>query len=70
MAAQADDAELAARFVPIAAALAADEDKIVRELNEVQGSPVDIGGYYYPDDELVTAAMRPSTTFNAVIDAI
>jgi isocitrate dehydrogenase len=70
LAAQTDDAELAARFAPIAAALAADEDKIVRELNEVQGSPVDIGGYYFPDDELATAAMRPSTTFNAVIDAI
>jgi isocitrate dehydrogenase len=70
LAAQSDDAELADRFTPIAAALAADEDKIVRELNEVQGSPVDIGGYYFPDDELANAAMRPSTTFNAVIDAI
>jgi isocitrate dehydrogenase len=70
LAAQTDDAELAAKFAPIAAALAADEDKIVRELNEVQGSPVDIGGYYFPDDALVTAAMRPSSTFNAVIDAI
>ena len=43
---------------------------IVRELNEVQGSPVDIGGYYFPDDELTTAAMRPSATFNAIVDAI
>ena len=67
---QTDDAELAARFAPIADALGADEDTIVDELNEVQGSPVDIGGYYYPDDELVTAAMRPSATFNAIIDAI
>jgi isocitrate dehydrogenase len=70
LAAQTDDAELAARFAPIAAALAADEEKIVRELNEVQGSPVDIGGYYLPDDALATAAMRPSSTFNAIIDAI
>ena len=70
LAAQTDDAELAARFGPIAAALAADEDKIVTELNEVQGSPVDIGGYYFPDADLATAAMRPSATFNAVIDAI
>ena len=70
LAAQTDDVELAARFAPIAAALAADEDKIVRELNEVQGSSVDIGGYYLPDDELANAAMRPSATFNAVIDAI
>ena len=70
LAAQTEDAKLASRFAPIAAALAADEEKIVRELNEVQGSPVDIGGYYLPDDELATAAMRPSTTFNAIIDAI
>ena len=70
LAKQSDDAELAAKFAPIADALAANEDQIVRELNEVQGSPVDIGGYYFPDEELVTAAMRPSATFNAVIDAI
>ena len=67
---QTDDPELAARFAPIAEALAADEDAIVIELNEVQGSPVDIGGYYQPDDALVTAAMRPSARFNAIIDAI
>jgi isocitrate dehydrogenase len=70
LAQQTDDPDLAAKFTPIAAALAADEEQIVRELNEVQGSPVDIGGYYLPDDELVTEAMRPSPTFNAVIDAI
>ena len=51
-------------------ALAAGEEKIVRELNDVQGSPVDIGGYYFPDETLATAAMRPSSTFNAVIDTI
>jgi isocitrate dehydrogenase len=70
LAEQTDDPALAARFGPIAEALAAQEDQIVQELNEVQGSPVDLGGYYLPDDELVTAAMRPSPTFNAVIDAI
>jgi isocitrate dehydrogenase len=70
LAVQTDDLELAARFAPIAEALGADEEQIVRELNEVQGSPVDIGGYYLPDDELIIAAMRPSPTFNAVIDAI
>ena len=70
LAKQSDDAELAAKFAPIAEALAANEDQIVSELNEVQGSPVDIGGYYQPDEELVTAAMRPSATFNAIIDAI
>jgi len=70
LAAQSDDADLAARFAPIAEALARNEEQIVRELNEVQGSPVDLGGYYYPDEELVTAAMRPSATFNTVIDTI
>jgi isocitrate dehydrogenase len=70
LAAQTDDSELAARFAPIAEALAADEDAIVEELNQVQGSPVDIGGYYLPDEEKVTAAMRPSARFNAIIDGI
>jgi isocitrate dehydrogenase len=70
LAVQTDDPELAARFAPIAEALGVNEEQIVRELNEVQGSPVDIGGYYLPDDELIIAAMRPSPTFNAVIDAI
>jgi isocitrate dehydrogenase len=70
LAEQTDDLELAARFAPIAEALGANEEQIVQELNEVQGSPVDIGGYYLPDDELISAAMRPSPTFNAVIDAI
>jgi isocitrate dehydrogenase len=67
---QTDDVELAARFQSIAEALSADEDAIVAELSDVQGSPVDIGGYYSPDEELVTAAMRPSARFNAIIDAI
>ena len=70
LASQTDDPELAARFAPIAEALGADEDAIVEELNAVQGSPVDIGGYYQPDDTLVTAAMRPSARFNNIIDAI
>jgi isocitrate dehydrogenase len=70
LAAQRDAPELAARFAPVADALAAGEEKIVRELNDVQGSPVDIGGYYFPDETLATAAMRPSSTFNAVIDTI
>ena len=70
LAAQTDDPALAAKFAPIAGALAANEAQIVQELIEVQGSPVDIGGYYQPDEELVIAAMRPSPTFNAVIDAI
>jgi len=70
LAKQTDDPELAAKFAPVAEALTANEDAIVTELNEVQGSPVDMGGYYYPSENLVVAAMRPSTTFNSVIDAI
>ena len=67
LAEQSADAALAARFAPLAAALEANEHTIVDELNAVQGQPVDIGGYYAPDEDLVTAAMRPSPTFNAVL---
>ncbi len=70
LAAQTDDGALAARFAPIAEALAAGEDEIVGQLNEVQGMPVDLGGYYLPDERRVTEAMRPSATFNAIIDAV
>jgi isocitrate dehydrogenase len=70
LAKQTDDPELAAKFAPVAEALTANEEKIVAELNDVQGSPVDMGGYYFPDEDKVIGAMRPSTTFNAVIDAI
>jgi isocitrate dehydrogenase len=65
-----DDAELAARFEPLADELAASEDKIVAELNAVQGEPVDIGGYYRPDAELATGAMRPSATLNAALGTL
>ena len=67
---QTADAELAAVFAPVAEALASQEQTIVAELNAVQGSPVDIGGYYRPDTARVEAVMRPSTTFNTVIDAL
>ena len=70
LARQTDDPELATKFAPIAEALAAKQAEIVDELNAVQGQPVDIGGYYFPDDAKVTAAMRPSATFNAIIDSI
>ncbi|GMU77862.1 MAG: isocitrate dehydrogenase, NADP-dependent [Acidimicrobiia bacterium] len=70
LAAQTDDPALAARFAPIAEALRANEVTIVDELNAVQGGPVDIGGYYLPDETKVTAAMRPSATFNSIIDGI
>ena len=70
LAAQADDAELAERFAPLAQRLAHDEQQIVAELNAVQGSPVEIGGYYRPDPERAAAAMRPSATMNAAIEAL
>ena len=68
LAAQTDDAELAAHFAPLAASLANSEAAIVSELNSVQGVEMDIGGYYAPDIALATAAMRPSATLNAIID--
>jgi len=68
LAAQTDDAELAAAFAPLAEKLAAAEDTITAELIEVQGAPMDIGGYYLPDEAKASAAMRPSATFNAIID--
>ena len=69
LAAQTEDAELQAHFKPIAAALTSKEKTIVGELSDVQGKPVDIGGYYKPDTDKTNAAMRPSATFNAVLDS-
>jgi isocitrate dehydrogenase len=70
LAEQDDDAELASRFAALAKRLADDEDKIVGELNSVQGTPVDIGGYYRPDTDRVTAAMRPSPTLNEALESL
>jgi len=70
MAEMANDAELAEKFSAAAQALAAQEETIIAELNAAQGSAVDIGGYYNPDDELAAAAMRPSATLNAIIESI
>jgi isocitrate dehydrogenase len=69
LAAQTDDADLSKRFAPLAQQLAANEQKIVDELNAVQGKPVDIGGYYLPDLAKLDAVMRPSQTLNAVLAA-
>src|SRR6188768_51819 len=66
LATQDADPELAAVFAPIAETLAANEQQIVAELLAVQGSPVEIGGYYHPDPELVEAVMRPSQTLNDI----
>jgi len=67
LAGQSADQVLAARFAPLAAKLAAKEDVIVAELNSVQGPPMQIGGYYFPNPDKATKAMRPSTTFNQAL---
>ncbi len=67
LAKQNDDAELKAEFTPIAKAMTENEAQIVKELTECQGKPVDMGGYYLPDDAKTSAAMRPSATLNAII---
>ncbi|MCI0998273.1 NADP-dependent isocitrate dehydrogenase, partial [Pseudomonas corrugata] len=70
LAAQDDDAALKAQFTTLAKTLTDNEEKIVAELNAVQGKPVDIGGYYFANPELTSKAMRPSATFNAAIAAL
>ena len=67
LAAQTEDAGLAARFAPLAQRLADEEATIVAELNGAQGSPVDVGGYYRPDPARAEAAMRPSATLNEAL---
>ena len=70
LAAQTDDAELASAFAPIAEELRANAEQIDSELIAAQGSAADLGGYYWPDEEKTTAVMRPSETFNKIIDAL
>ena len=70
LAAQDEDGDLKRHFTPVAAALSAAEGKITQELLAAQDKPVDIGGYYLPDDDKCAAAMRPSATLNAIIDRI
>ncbi|QMV74062.1 NADP-dependent isocitrate dehydrogenase [Comamonas piscis] len=70
LAAQTTDAELAAKFAPLAKSLADNEAKIIGELKDVQGKPADIGGYYQPDVAKLDAVMRPSSTFNAAVAAL
>jgi isocitrate dehydrogenase len=67
LAAQTEDPELAEHFTPMAKALADNEAAIVAELTEVQGGPVDLGGYYAPDKDKTSAAMRPSQMFNTAL---
>ncbi len=68
LAAQSQDAALAAHFAPIARALVDQSDAIEAELLAAQGKPQDIGGYYHPDDARAAAAMRPSRTFNSLVE--
>ena len=70
LAAQSDDAELAEVFGPIAKDLRDNADVIDKELLDAQGSAADLGGYYWPDEEKTSAVMRPSATFNKIIDAL
>ena len=70
LAEQDQDSELKVRFAKAAKELGENEEKIIRELNGAQGRPVDIGGYYRPDPVKISQAMRPSTTFNAIIDSL
>jgi len=70
LATQTEDADLAAVFAPVAEALAAAEPEITATFIDVQGSPADLGGYYSPSEEKTNAVMRPSATFNAIIDGV
>ena len=70
LAAQTGDADLAETFGPVAEALAASEERISSELLAVQGRPAQLGGYYRPSDDLAATVMRPSKTFNKIIDAL
>ncbi len=70
LAGQTDDATLAARFTPVADALVEAESLIVEELNSAQGPATDVGGYYMPDESKASSVMRPSSTFNAILDGL
>ena len=70
LAKQTQDPELQARFAGVAKQLGDNEGKIVQELNDAQGHPVDIGGYYLPNDDMTAKCMRPSATLNAIVDAL
>jgi isocitrate dehydrogenase len=68
--ASSDNAEIAAKFAPVAAALTENEAKIMEELMSVEGKAQDVGGYFHPNDEKASQAMRPSATLNNIIDNI
>ncbi len=70
LAEQTKDKDLQSKFTPVAQQLTDNETTIVEELNAVQGESTDLGGYYRPDEEKAEKVMRPSTTFNAIVDAV
>jgi isocitrate dehydrogenase len=70
LAAQTDDTDLQAKFTDIAKSLTQNEATIIEELNSAQGVAIELNGYFHGDDALMATAMRPSTTLNAIIDAI
>ncbi|WP_311356381.1 NADP-dependent isocitrate dehydrogenase [Corynebacterium riegelii] len=70
LAAQTDDAELASAFTPVAKELRENAETIDKELLDAQGNAADLGGYYWPEETKVTAVMRPSATFNKIIDEL
>jgi len=67
---QNDDVDLKNKFTEIAEALSVNEATIIDQLNGAQGKPMNVGGYYFPDDQLASAAMRPSAVLNEIIDGI
>ena len=70
LAAQNDDQELKQLFAPVAQTLEAKIDEILQELSAAKGKPMELGGYYHPDPAKMQAAMRPSATFNAILDSL
>jgi len=70
LAAQDEDAGLKEKFAPLAEALSSKESQIVEELNSAQGSSMELGGYYFPDEALVAKSMRPSATFNEILGTL
>jgi isocitrate dehydrogenase len=70
MAAQTENADLAAKFAELAKQLSENEEKIVAEIDATQGNPMDIGGYYMPDEDKVSAAMAPSATLRGALASL
>jgi isocitrate dehydrogenase len=70
LAEQNEDSDLKPIFTPVSEQFIANEEKIVNELNSVQGKPVDLGGYYLPNKELVSKVMRASATLNSIIEGL